>query len=154
MITLNGLVFVAVSRIISDMNSIGLICAITTFLNVWLGHVAVRHIEARVVSIKLPAALCAVAGLGLLSAALASTSLPVSAGLGITGVLVLWDGFEFVRQERRVIKGHAPANPANPRHRRILAGHPTASTVQWLKREPLGRPLTATELEALCEAAK
>ena len=44
---------------------------------------------------------------------------------GILGVTLLWDSFEFWRQQKRVIKGHAPANPDNPRHARILAENPS-----------------------------
>ena len=140
--------------IISDMNTLGILCAVSAFLNIWLGHVSVRFIETRVLSIKLPAAGFAVVGFGLLIGAFRSPTLPVSAVLGITGTLALWDAFEFVRQQRRVMQGHAPANPGNLRHRRILAEYPLASSIQWLKREPCGHLLSAAELQVIREAAK
>jgi hypothetical protein len=93
----------------------------------------------------------AFAGMMLLIGALASASLQVSAALGITGVILMWDAFEFFRQEKRIIKGHAPANPRNPRHVRILAEHPSAMTIDWLKREPLGRPYSAAEIKEIME---
>jgi len=140
--------------IISGMNTLGIICAVTAFLNIWLGHVAVRFIEARVLSIKLPIAGFALAGFSLLIGAFRSPALPVSAVLGITGTLALWDALEFVRQQQRIIHGHAPANSGNPRHKRILAEHPQASSIQWLKREPCGHLLSAAELEAIRQAAE
>jgi hypothetical protein len=135
------------------MNFLGPLCALCAFLNIWFGHVAVRYIEARSTSIRLPAAVFVLAGLVLESFALFSSSPLLSAVLGISGVLMLWDAFEFVRQQRRVVRGHAPANPNNPRHRHILAEHASASVVHWLKREPLGRPLSSEEINALREAA-
>jgi hypothetical protein len=50
---------------------------------------------------------------------------------------LLFDGFELSRQERRIIRGHAPANPDNPRHAKILKEYPSATTVDLLKREPM-----------------
>jgi hypothetical protein len=138
--------------IISFMNILGLICALTAFLNIWLGHVSVRFIEARAVSIKPPVTAFVVVGFALLAGAYNSSVLPVSAVLGITGTLMLWDAFEFIRQQRRVINGHAPANPGNPRHRRILAEYPLSSSIQWLKREPCGHVLSAAELKSIREA--
>ena len=135
------------------MNTLGLVCAVTTFFCIWFGHLAVRFIEARSASIRIPAAAFVLLGLGLESGALLSNSPALSAALGIAGLLSLWDALELFRQERRVIKGHAPANPRNPRHQRILAQHPAASSIHWLKREPLGRPLTAEEIQAIREAA-
>lgn len=136
------------------MNTLGLLCGIVTFLSVWLGHVSVRYIEARSASIRLPVSLFALAGLGLAAGSLLASSRALSAALGILAVTVLWDAFEFVRQQRRVMKGHAPANPHNPRHRRILAEHLQANSVAWLKREPRGRPFTPAELEAIRKASQ
>jgi len=136
------------------MNLLGLVCALTTFFNIWLGHVAVRHIEARVISIKLPSACFAISGLILEGGALLSSSAILSAVLGVSGLLVLWDALELHRQQRRVIKGHAPANPDNPRHRHILEEHPTANTIHWLKREPQGHPISPEELNNLRRATQ
>ena len=54
---------------------------------------------------------------------------------------VLWDGIEFWRQQRRVWKGHAPANPSNPRHLRILSESSLATTFDLLDRDPVGYPV-------------
>jgi hypothetical protein len=69
------------------------------------------------------------------------------------GLTLLWDAFEFVRQSRRVMKGHAPANPDNPRHAGYLQKHDTATTRDWLNRDPHGRPLSPADLEIKGERA-
>ena len=130
-----------------DINWIGPAAAAATFLGVWLGHVSVRRIEREVERIWIPAALALILGLGLETASLLTNSLIVSAICGIVGVTLLWDSLELaVRQPNRVRHGHAPANPKNPRHARILATYPTATTIDWLDRDPRGRPYSMDEL--------
>ena len=63
---------------------------------------------------------------------------PLSTVFGIAGITFLWDALEFTRQQKRIIKGHAPANQNNPRHAKILAEHSSATTIDLLKREPVG----------------
>ncbi len=75
-------------------------------------------------------------GLALLILSGASWNPPYSAALGILGITCLWDALEFVRQQKRVRKGHAPANPANLRHARFLSENPSATREDLLKREP------------------
>lgn len=123
----------------------GIIAACGTFLGIWLGHVAVRKIEFIAPNIWLPSLVAVLCGLSLEVFALASQQDDLSAFLGILGVTLLWDGFEFWRQQRRVIKGWAPANPANPRHARILAQYPAATTLNLLDRDPVGRPVSPDE---------
>ncbi len=120
------------------MNFTGLVAATAAFLGVWLGHVAVRKIEYTSPTIWLPILVAIISGLGLELGAWISQSQVASAALGILGFTVLWDGLEFARQQRRVAKGHAPANPHNPRHARILASYPAATTLNPLKRDPGG----------------
>ncbi len=117
------------------LNPLGLVAALVTFGAVWLGHVAVRAIEARAPVLWPPIAGAVVLGLACEAGALLAGSLTVSAALGIAGVTLLWDGLEFVRQDRRVARGHAPANPHNPRHARYLAAG-TATIANVLAREP------------------
>jgi len=70
-------------------------------------------------------------------------------------VTLLWDALELrVRQPSRIKHGHAPANPNNPRHAKMLATHPTATTVDWLDRDPRGYPYTAGELKAIGDSRK
>jgi hypothetical protein len=60
-------------------------------------------------------------------------------------VTLLWDSFEFWRQQNRIIKGHAPANPDNPRHIRILEESQAATTLDLLNRNPIGCPVNPEE---------
>lgn len=135
------------------LNWIGLTAALATFFGIWFGHVAVRKIEFVAPNVWLPALISWAGGIGLEAASFAVDSRAVSASLGILGVTLLWDGLEFWRQEKRVKEGHAPANPHNPRHARILAQYPAATTFDWLDRVPIGRRLSPEELEAIREAA-
>ncbi len=132
------------------LNWIGLIAASGTFLGIWLSHVGVRKIEAIAPGLWLPIALAVLLGLALEAAALLSRSLYVSGPLGILGAIFLWDGLEFGRQHNRVKHGHAPANLNNPRHGRLLA-EGSATTVDWLKREPVERPVSQEEARRLLE---
>ena len=50
----------------------------------------------------------------------------------------LWDAYEFFRQQKRIMKGHAPANRSNPRHARILEEYPPATPIDLLGRDPTG----------------
>jgi len=115
------------------MKTLGVIAALSAFLGIWLGHVAVRKIEFLSPTLWLPIMGAAVLGLGLLACSLFTSHSSLSTALGILGITFLWDAFEFTRQQRRVRKGHAPANPRNPRHANILAQHPAATTVDLLK---------------------
>ncbi len=52
-------------------------------------------------------------GLAALAASFAVDARLLSGSLGIFGITLLWDALECVRQQRRVVRGHAPANPQN-----------------------------------------
>jgi hypothetical protein len=121
------------------MNWVGLVAAAATFFGVWCGHVAVRKIEFVSPTIWLPTLIFAVMGLATEYCSLITDNSPLSAALGILGITLLWDALEFTRQQKRVKKGHAPANPHNPRHTRILAEYPAATTADPLKRVPAPR---------------
>ena len=127
------------------INLIGLTAALAAFLGIWLGHVSVRAIERKTKNLLIPILLALAIGLGLEICSLFTEHWLLNTILGILGITILWDALEFVRQERRVKKGHAPANPSNPRHARILAEHPEATTLDLLKRDPIGHPVTADE---------
>ncbi|MCJ7513327.1 MAG: DUF4491 family protein [Anaerolineales bacterium] len=130
-----------------SLNVVGLAAAMAAFLGVWLGHVYVRRLESASTTLGVPIALAGLIGLGLEVAAVLSRSPIVSAGLGILGMTALWDMLELRRQARRVAAGHAPANPSNPRHARLLL-EGRATTVDWMAREPEGHRLTPEELAA------
>ena len=134
-----------------DLNWIGLIAALSTFFGIWLGHVAVRKVEFISPTIWLPSLVAFAFGLFLEIGSLWSRNLYISAALGIFGITLLWDALEFWRQQRRVEKGHAPANPANPRHARLLAKGDPVTTIDWLNRNPQGRLLSPDELRAIQE---
>lgn len=132
-----------------EINLTGLAAALATFLGIWWGHVAVRVLEARLADIRSAMIIAVLLGMGMWTGALLTDWMPLSAALGIFGVTLLWDGYEFYRQEKRVKIGHAPANPANPRHARILAEYPSATTLDLLGRDPVGRTVDAEEAARL-----
>lgn len=119
------------------MNFIGIIAALSTFLSVWFGHVAVRKIESISPTIWLPS--MAFTALAFLVAffSLSTASRALSVAAGIFAITLLIDALELGRQQNRVRKGHAPAHPNNPRHARILKEYQTAATHDPLKRDPI-----------------
>jgi hypothetical protein len=54
------------------------------------------------------------AGVAILCWSLFAQNNTWSAVIGIVGMTTLWDGLEIFRQEKRIIKGHAPENPKRP----------------------------------------
>lgn len=137
-----------------NLSWMGMIAAAATFLGIWVGHVSVRKIEFVSPTVWLPSLVALSLGLILEAAAILTESITLSIVFGIIGFTLLWDALEFWRQHRRVEKGHAPANPANPRHARMLgAGYP-ATTIDWLARNPIGRQLSPEEVQNIEEAAQ
>jgi hypothetical protein len=133
-----------------EINVLGLVAALTAFLTIWFGHVAVRKIEFASPTIWLPAVIFTTLGLLTEYGSLVTEKLVLKAALGIAGITFLFDAFELVRQQRRIRKGHAPANPHNPRHAAILAGpNSHATTVDLLKREPVGQPVNPDQAAQL-----
>ena len=124
------------------MNIIGVIAALTAFLSVWLGHVAVRRIEFISPTIWIPSTIFAILGLAAEIFSLSTVHRPLSTVFGILGMTLLFDAFELTRQQKRVRKGHAPANPANPRHAKILAQYSSATTLDLLDRDPAGHRIS------------
>ncbi|HXF84454.1 MAG TPA: DUF4491 family protein [Anaerolineales bacterium] len=132
------------------MNTLGLTAALTAFLAIWLGHVAVRKVEAEARDIRTPIVIAVLLGLLTEYFSLTAANRQLSTTLGILGVTLLWDAFELYRQENRVKHGHAPANPDNPRHARFLADpNLHATTLDLLKRDPVGRPVPPDEAPTL-----
>lgn len=130
---------------------IGLVAAAATFIGVWFGHVAVRKIEALVERLWVPIVLSLILGVGCWLWSLLDDNVLLSAAAGIFGVTLLWDSFEFWRQQKRIIRGHAPANLGNPRHARILALSPAATSLDLLDRDPAGHPVSPEEAIHLIE---
>lgn len=119
------------------LNLLGPIAALTTFVGIWFGHVTVRKVERVAPVLWPPILLFALAGLGMEILSLFLMSLPLKIISGILGMTFLWDAIELIRQERRVRRGHAPANPHNPRHARFLAKPGSrATTTNWLEQDP------------------
>lgn len=127
------------------MNLIGLVAALAAFLGIWFGHVAVRKIESISPTLWLPTSVFATAGIAIEWFSLSTSNFLLSTALGILGFIFLWDGLEFTRQQNRIKKGHAPANPVNPRHARLMREHASATTLDLLKRDPLGKPVSPSE---------
>ena len=132
-----------------ELQWVGVVAAAATFVGVWLGHVAVRKVEAMVEKLWIPMAVALLLGLGFEICALLTPDLLLSTAAGILGVTLLWDSFEFWRQQKRVVKGHAPASPHNPRHAHVLMESQKATTLDLLNRDPVGRPVSAEEAEKL-----
>jgi hypothetical protein len=114
--------------------------ALATFLSIWWGHVGVRWLEARTPSIWPPMVVLVAGGVILHIFSLFAPNLTLSGVASIVGVTLFWDAFEMYRQEKRVRKGHAPANPNNPRHAALLAAG-IGITEDLLDREPTGYPV-------------
>jgi hypothetical protein len=127
------------------MSFIGLVAAVATFFSIWFGHVAVRKVESISPTIWLPTVVFAIAGITLEWFSLSTSNFLLSAAFGIIGITFLWDGLEFTRQQNRIKKGHAPANLDNPRHARLMCEHASATTLDLLKRDPLGKPVSPSE---------
>lgn len=119
-----------------NLNWAGLVAGIVTFLSIWFGHVAVRKIEFTSRTIWVPMFMFVAVGIFSETISLSVSNPLASVVFGILGITLLWDALEFTRQQRRVMKGHAPANPLNPRHARILSNYSTATILDLLKREP------------------
>lgn len=90
----------------------GLVLAVVTFATIGLGHVGVRKLNYLYGTKLVPYVF--VAGLLILFISLRLQSDLASAALGIIGITTLWDSFELTRQEERIRRGHAPANPNRP----------------------------------------
>lgn len=133
-----------------EINILGLVAALTAFTTIWAGHVSVRKIEAHVVHLWKP--MVGMVGFGLLLeyAALVMDNRTLAVASGITGITLLWDAFEIKRQAKRIRRGHAPANPHNPRHAAMLADATSfATTVDILNRDPVGRAVSLDEAVSL-----
>lgn len=137
-----------------EINLIGPAAALATFCGVWLGHVSVRKIEREAVNLWIPTCIVLALGTGLEIASLLTSSLILSAMGSILGVTLLWDALEFFRQQKRIKRGHAPANPNNPRHTKILAEYPDSTTIDWLDRNPRGCAYSLAELASIKEGGK
>lgn len=118
------------------MNFIGVVAALIAFFSIWFGHVAVRKIEFISPTIWIPTMIFVALGIAVEFLSLSSVNRPLSTFFGILGITLLFDALEFTRQQNRIKKGYAPANPNNPRHAKIMAEHSSATTVDLLKREP------------------
>jgi hypothetical protein len=89
-----------------------LVLAVLTFGTIGLGHVAVRKLNYRYGTKPMP--FFAALGLAFLGLSLIAADNLDSAALGILGMTTQWDAVEFIRQEGRIRRGHAPANPDRP----------------------------------------
>lgn len=137
-----------------EINFVGFTAALATFFGIWWGHVSVRKIERGVANLWIPTAITLALGSGLTIASFLISDLALSAASGILAVTLFWDALEIaIRQPNRIKHGHAPANPNNPRHAKILSEYPEATTHNLLNRDPIGRAYTAREIASMKERA-
>lgn len=115
------------------MNLIGIWMTVITLLGIWSGHVAVRWLEYRLNHLWVACLPLTAAGLALLAVSTRAELPALSAGLGLAGIILVIDAVELIHQDHRVKIGRAPANPANPRHARILRKFPAAVTTNPLE---------------------
>jgi hypothetical protein len=127
------------------VNPLGLIAALTAFFSIWFGHVAVRKVESISPTLWIPSSIFALLGIICEWLSMNARSLQIATIFGILGMTLLFDGFELTRQQKRIIRGHAPANPENLRHAKILKESSSATTVDFLKREPIGSSFTVQQ---------
>ncbi len=111
----------------------GLFLATTLLIGIWSGHILVRKIEFSAFDLRVPIVAFCTIGIILVTLSLVNRSNLLSGVFGILGIIFFWNGIESHHQENRVKRGHAPANPLNPRHQRILMNFPSATTVNLLK---------------------
>jgi len=137
-----------------ETNFVGIVAAISAFLGIWFGHVSVRKIDSVSPTVWLPTVIALALGFALEYWSLNANDIYISTSTGILGMTVLWDALEFTRQHRRVVKGHAPANPSNPRHACILTEHSSATTLDLLKRDPIGHQVNPDEAVKLVTPAR
>ena len=137
-----------------EMNFVGVAAALATFFGVWIGHISVRKFERKFANLWIPAGVAIALGSGCMLASFLASDLALSAAGGILGVTLFCDAYEFFHQQQRVRHGHAPANPNNPRHAKILAECPEATTIDWLDRNPQGSKYSSAELASAKEGAK
>ena len=135
-----------------EINPLGPVAALAAFFSIWFGHVAVRKIEFISPTIWLPTTIFATLGLIAEYLSLIIVHRPLSTVFGILGITLLFDALEFTRQQNRIKKGHAPANENNPRHAKILAEHPSATTADFLGRDPIGHIASGDESNHLISA--
>jgi hypothetical protein len=112
----------------TSLNLIGIYLGVIVFLAIGAGHVLVRKIDYHFSNTWIVSLAFFIAGLVAVGLSFLVDSEILSGFLGVLGIIVFWDGIELIHQEKRVIKGHAPANPKNPRHQRILQKYPAATT--------------------------
>jgi hypothetical protein len=87
----------------------GLLLSLTTVATIGFGHVMVRKVNYHFGTKPVP--IVAAIGIAVLMSSMFASTTLVSGALGIVGITTLWDAIEFVRQEKRVLRGHAPRNP-------------------------------------------
>ncbi len=91
---------------------VGPILAIIVFITIGFGHIIVRSLNFHFGT--KPGIPLLIIGCGIMIWSVFIMSDLLSAIMGIIGITILWDGIEIYRQEKRIIKGHAPENPNRP----------------------------------------
>lgn len=119
-----------------ELSLVGIVSALATFSGIAFGHILVRWLEYRVAHIWMPFLAFLTLGFLFEFFSYSIINLYTKIAFGILGITFLWDAVELFRQQRRVRRGHAPANPRNPRHRWFLESPGTsATTIDFLRDE-------------------
>jgi hypothetical protein len=92
--------------------SAGPVLAVVTVATIAAGHALVRKLNYHFGTWPAIPLFCL--GFAALAASLWTSSDLRSAVLGIVGLTTLVDGYEIIRQEKRIARGHAPENPSRP----------------------------------------
>ncbi len=100
-----------------ELQWVGPVFAVVTFLTIWWGHILVRIVHYYLGTKPAPAIF--LGGLLLLLGSTQTANQLLGGICGIVGLTLLWDAFELFRQEARVRQGHAPLNP---RVHKVAAG--------------------------------
>jgi len=90
----------------------GPVLAVTTVATIAAGHELVRRVNYHFGT--WPSVPLFLLGIGVLVGSLWVPSTLFSAVMGIVGLTTVVDGYEVLRQEKRILKGHAPENPERP----------------------------------------
>ncbi len=102
------------------INWVGPLLGVICLLGVWSGHILVRKLDFHLAKVRPVAVFMGLLGCCTILSTLWISNTILAGILGVAGMILFFDAIELFLQEKRVRIGHAAANPANPRHQKIL----------------------------------